>query len=140
MAKLLAAVAGVALAAGGFAAVQVAEPAGDVALATTTTAGTTATETAPADPAEPARGRTATVREPGEDVRGRCDEPEHARGPRCAGGAGAGRADDRERHGRRGSGRDDRSGPDSREADDDRGPSREDDHEDDRSGSNSGRS
>jgi hypothetical protein len=69
---------------------------------------------------------TATL---GEDVRGPCDEAEHANDPRCTGIAAAGD--------------DDRSGPGGREHDDDAG----DDHsgpgrgpdDDDRSGSNSGR-
>jgi hypothetical protein len=54
-------------------------------------------ERRPADGVERRRG----FREPGEDVRGPCDEAEHANDPRCTGAA-------RDNHDR--SGRDDRSG------------------------------
>ena len=100
---------GVALAASGGSS----EPTAQVAPATSTddttstidtTTGTTTTEDRNDD-----RGDDA--REPGEDVRGPCDEAEHANDPRCT---GVGDDD-----------RDDNSGPDNAE-DDDRGEDRAD--------------
>jgi hypothetical protein len=69
-------------------------------LDTTTTLGTTTTE-----------DRGDGLREPGEDVRGPCDEAEHANDPRCTGTGGA---------------RDDNSGPGN--ADDDDGDRGDDDN------------
>jgi hypothetical protein len=81
----------------------------------TTTLGTTTTD----------ETTTTTRTETGEDVRGPCDEAEHANDPRCT---GVGTTEDDHR------GDEDRSGPN-------RGPDRRghDDRDDDRSGSNSGR-
>ena len=104
---------GVALAASGGSS----EPTAQVAPATSTddttstidtTTGTTTTEDRNDD-----RGdrRDDDAREPGEDVRGPCDEAEHANDPRCT---GVGDHD-----------RDDNSGPDNAE-DDDRGEDRAD--------------
>jgi hypothetical protein len=55
------------------------------AASTTSTAATTAEQEDPGLEDE-ARGR---ANEPGEDLRGPCDEAEHANDPRCAAGAGA---------------------------------------------------
>jgi hypothetical protein len=117
MTKLLIALGGAGLAA---LATVLAVALGDTGSRTPTLATNTATTT-----------RTATVeerREAGEDVRGPCDEAEHANDPRCTGIAATG---------------DDRSGPGGREHDDDAdedhsGPGRGSD-DDDRSGCNSGR-
>jgi hypothetical protein len=71
-------------------------------------------------------GTTTTRTETGEDLRGPCDEAEHANDPRCMGGTVTGRDDDRH---------EDRSGLNGG-----RDHDREDnDHDEDRSGSNSGR-
>jgi hypothetical protein len=87
---------------------------------TTTTTGTTTTETGPTTTA------TTTV----EDVRGPCDEAEHANDPRCT-GVGA-RDDDRSGHGREDGDDHSRSGRGDGSDDDER------DDDDDRSGSNRG--
>ena len=84
---------------------------------TTTRNATTTTETL---------GRDA--REPGEDVRGPCDEAEHANDLRCTGGAGDGGDD------RRGS----NSGPSGSEDSGSGSSGRGGSGDDDRSGSNSG--
>ena len=129
MSKLIPVVLGIALAAAGGAAVQLAAP-GDDASATTTPTATATTTRSLEQQADrgtarsrgkrgrPAR-RAAVGREAGEDVRGPCDEAEHANDPRCVGGAAGG---DGDRSGRR------------------RGDEEHDDHDEDRSGSNSGRS
>lgn len=94
-------------------------------LDTTTTVGTTTTE-------DDDRGgrRDDDAREPGEDVRGPCDEAEHANDPRCTGV---------------GDDRDDNSGPgnadedrDDHADDDNSGPGNGDDDDDDRSGHEGG--
>jgi hypothetical protein len=99
-------------------------------LDTTTTLGTTTTEDRDED-------RGDGFREPGEDVRGPCDEAEHANDPRCTGVGGArddnsgpGSADDD--GGDRGD--DDNSGPGSHNS----GPGDGDDDDDDRSGRGGG--
>ena len=77
-------------------------------------------------------------REPGEDVRGPCDEAEHANDPRCTGlgddrndNSGPGNADDRGH----GDARDDNSGPgNADDRDDNSGPGNGDENDDDRSG------
>ena len=95
----------------------------------TTTAGTTSTTTTTTTTTE-TRGDDG--RETGEDVRGPCDEAEHANDPRCTGGAAG--ADDDGRGGGNsgpGGGSDDDSGSGSSG----RGGGSDDD---DRSGSNSG--
>ena len=105
-------------------------------------------------------GTTSTsAREVAEDVRGPCDEAEHAADPRCGnsapaaeGGSGTGEQvdDGRRNRGRRSSGRGDDDGALEARVDDrgggdgDRGRSDDDNHDenddDNRSGSNSGRS
>jgi hypothetical protein len=82
------------------------------------------------------RGR---ANEPGEDLRGPCDEPEHANDPRCTGAPGAGvddnaeddRGDDHSTRGSSGpgasSGPDDRSGHDDDGRDDNSGHGGDDD-------------
>ena len=63
------------------------------------------------EPGEDVRGREnepGEVRGDGEDLRGPCDEAEHANDPRCTGASPAGANDDRSGHsGRDDSGRDD---------------------------------
>jgi hypothetical protein len=88
---------------------------------TTATTGTTTTEDR----------RRDDVREPGEDVRGPCDEAEHANDPRCAGGAGV--AEDDRRGSNSGRGSDDTGSERSGSESSGHGGS-----DDDRSGSNSG--
>ena len=152
MNKAIAFVAGIALAAGGAASVQLASPSDPVRAAATTTGDDDATSTAATTAA------ATTGREAGEDVRGPCDEAEHAGDPRCTGAAPATREaerdDDRGREAEPGDDRGrgaepgDDHGADAAvtEADDDHGdrsgPSGDDDSDhgnDDRSGSNSGR-
>src|SRR5919109_272887 len=79
---------------------------------------------------EDAEHRDRRVREAGEDVRGPCDEAEHANDPRCTGVAPAPRDDEdaEERHGDR-SGPSENSGP---------GNARDDDRPDDASGHGNG--
>jgi hypothetical protein len=79
-------------------------------------------------------------REPGEDVRGPCDEAENANDPRCTGvggdrddSSGPGNVDDR------GHGDDDNSGPgNADDRDDNSGPGNGDEDDDDRSGHGDG--
>ena len=96
----------------------------------TTRGGTTTTETRGGTTTTETRGRDN--REAGEDVRGPCDEAEHANDPRCTGGAAG---DDDRRGGNSGPGGSDDSGSDdSGSGSSGRGGS----DDDDRSGSNSG--
>src|SRR5687767_9285960 len=95
MTKLIAIIAGLSLGTLGVASAQMAssgEPANGAGTGTTTIdtveAGTTTTETAETTTTTEDRP-AVTGREPGEDVRGPCDEAEHANDPRCAGGATA---------------------------------------------------
>ena len=93
--------------------------------------------TATTDEAHPIPTGTTTRTETREDVRGPCDEAEHANDPRCAGGAVVrpndeeDRADDDDRAEDRGDD-DDRSGPNrGHGGDDDRsGPNRGSGHDD----------
>jgi hypothetical protein len=94
-------------------------------LDTTTTVGTTTTE-------DDDRGgrRDDDAREPGEDVRGPCDEAEHASDPRCTGVG-----DDRDDNSGPGNAHEDR---DDHADDDNSGPGNGDDDDDDRSGHEGG--
>jgi hypothetical protein len=128
MAKLVTILLGVALLAAGVAAAQGLSSSSDdpqtVSVATSddgtsTVDGTTTDDgTTTQDGTTTDDNATTTGREPGEDVRGPCDEAEHAGDPRCTGAE----AEDG----------DDNSGLSGHQDDDDH-------HDDDRSGSNSGR-
>ena len=109
------------IATGGWAAASSldADPARTVSLPGATTEAATTADTTTADTTT---AQTTTAQTTTDDVSGPCDEAEHARDPRCTGGAPAGGDDDDrddDRSGRRG------------------GDDREDDE--DRSGSNSGK-
>jgi hypothetical protein len=99
------------------------------ATASTTTASTTTTtESTTTTTTTETRGRDKDdAREPGEDVRGPCDEAEHANDPRCTGAAPEGDDDRRGSNSGPGGGEDSGSGSSGRGGSDD-----------DRSGSNSG--
>src|SRR5215218_5547560 len=105
MTKLIAVIAGLALATLGLASAQLASSAEPVRTATvgttdddgaaTTTDDDGAATTADDHGAETATAPVAAGREPGEDLRGPCDEGEHADDPRCGGAATAEDDDDR---------------------------------------------
>lgn len=102
-------------------------PGGTTTTGTTSTAGTTTTGTPSTTTTTTTETRGRDAREPGEDVRGPCDEAEHANDPRCTGGAAG--ADD---------GRGGNSGPGGGSDDDSGSGSSGRGSDDDRSGSNSG--